>query len=80
MARVLSERVVLCDAFLQPHFERGSLPQLGGFAVAHVHYHQQALAGRDSTASLLRAAGVSARVLDAGCCGMAGSFGYDKHH
>jgi Fe-S oxidoreductase len=26
------------------------------------------------------AAGVDARVLDAGCCGMAGSFGYDQAH
>jgi Fe-S oxidoreductase len=32
------------------------------------------------TAAAFTAAHVNARILDAGCCGMAGSFGFDKHH
>jgi Fe-S oxidoreductase len=45
-----------------------------------VHCHQQALVGRDATAATLRAAQLHAQVLDAGCCGMAGAFGFDKEH
>jgi len=29
---------------------------------------------------VLRGLGLQVRVLDAGCCGMAGPFGFDKHH
>lgn len=42
----------------------------------HGHCHQKALWGVDSTAALLRRVGGDVTVLDAGCCGMAGSFGY----
>jgi Fe-S oxidoreductase len=48
--------------------------------LAHIHCHQQAIAGPDSAAAALRASGLTTRVLDAGCCGMAGAFGYDKQH
>jgi Fe-S oxidoreductase len=45
------------------------------------HCHQKALAGVGDEAALLsRAAGAELEVLDAGCCGMAGAFGYDREH
>jgi Fe-S oxidoreductase len=79
-ARALAEQAVLFETFLGPHFERGELPQLHGGVLAHVHCHQQALLGREPTAAALAASGLDAHVLDGGCCGMAGSFGYDKQH
>jgi Fe-S oxidoreductase len=79
-ARALAEQAVLFETFLQPHFERGELPRLHGRVVAHVHCHQQALMGRESTEAALGSSGLDACVLDAGCCGMAGSFGYDAQH
>jgi FAD/FMN-containing dehydrogenase/Fe-S oxidoreductase len=42
----------------------------------HGHCHQQALMGTDADVALLGRAGVVATTLDAGCCGLAGSFGY----
>ncbi|MBL0926895.1 MAG: FAD-binding protein [Phycisphaerales bacterium] len=46
----------------------------------HAHCHQKALWGADTSARLLRRlAGERLRVLDTGCCGMAGSFGYADH-
>ncbi|MFO0857677.1 MAG: FAD-linked oxidase C-terminal domain-containing protein [Phycisphaerales bacterium] len=43
----------------------------------HGHCHQKALWGASSSADMLRrVAGDKLRVLDTGCCGMAGSFGY----
>ncbi len=46
----------------------------------HGHCHQKALIGTDSTLDVIRKAGGEARDLDAGCCGMAGSFGYQRDH
>ncbi len=46
--------------------------------VLHAHCHQKALTGSDDTEDALRlATGRPVRTLDAGCCGMAGSFGFD---
>ncbi len=45
----------------------------------HTHCHQKALLGPNSSAALLRRVlGPRLRVLPTGCCGMAGSFGYDR--
>jgi Fe-S oxidoreductase len=43
-----------------------------------VHCHQQALVGKEPAARAAAAAQLEADVLDAGCCGMAGAFGYEK--
>jgi FAD/FMN-containing dehydrogenase/Fe-S oxidoreductase len=47
--------------------------------VFHGHCHQKALAGTRSTVELLSRIGEVVE-LDAGCCGMAGSFGFEKEH
>ncbi|MFN0011622.1 MAG: FAD-binding and (Fe-S)-binding domain-containing protein [Phycisphaerales bacterium] len=45
----------------------------------HGHCHQKALWGAESSAKALRRVlGARLQVLDTGCCGMAGSFGYDR--
>jgi len=47
----------------------------------HGHCHQKALAGTAATVGLLRAIpGAEVTEVDAGCCGMAGSFGYEAEH
>jgi Fe-S oxidoreductase len=47
----------------------------------HGHCHQKALAGTSAALGLLRRIpGASAREVDSGCCGMAGSFGYEAEH
>lgn len=47
----------------------------------HGHCHQKALVGIDKTASALRLLpGADVHVIPSGCCGMAGSFGYEKEH
>lgn len=48
-------------------------------AILHGHCHQKALWGAETSAKLMRRIfGDGLRVLDSGCCGMAGSFGYTK--
>jgi Fe-S oxidoreductase len=49
--------------------------------VFHGHCHQKALAGTAATVALLeRIPGAQVTELDAGCCGMAGSFGFEAEH
>jgi FAD/FMN-containing dehydrogenase/Fe-S oxidoreductase len=49
--------------------------------LVHAHCHQRSLVGMEPTLRLLRRIpGAEVIDLDAGCCGMAGSFGYEKEH
>jgi Fe-S oxidoreductase len=49
--------------------------------VIHGHCHQKALIGTGGTAEALRLIpDLEVSVLDTGCCGMAGSFGFEKEH
>lgn len=51
------------------------------FILLHGHCHQKALSGTDATiATLSLPAGHHVELIPSGCCGMAGSFGYEKEH
>ncbi|MGK4004010.1 FAD-linked oxidase C-terminal domain-containing protein [Sorangium sp. So ce1036] len=78
-ARRLREQTYLLSELLD---EIGYAPPRldGERAVLHGHCHQKAVLRSDADAKLLRRAGVECEVLDAGCCGMAGSFGYEARH
>jgi FAD/FMN-containing dehydrogenase/Fe-S oxidoreductase len=60
----------------------GRLPVAGGGAplVLHPHCHQRAVVGTAAEEAVLGALGYSVEVLDGGCCGLAGSFGFDARH
>jgi FAD/FMN-containing dehydrogenase/Fe-S oxidoreductase len=55
-------------------------PRVDGDAVVQVHCHQHAVLGFDADTALMRAAGLDADVLDSGCCGLAGNFGFEAGH
>jgi Fe-S oxidoreductase len=58
-----------------------ALPAQAGKVLFHPHCHQRALVGPGGSADAMRLIdGVDVTVLDAGCCGMAGSFGYETQH
>ena len=46
----------------------------------HAHCHQKALAGAEPSLRALEIAGYSPSLVDSGCCGMAGSFGFEREH
>jgi Fe-S oxidoreductase len=84
-ARRVAAVVDLVDSWLarQVGENRISLPtpHFSGTILIHPHCHQKALIGSQGTADLLRLlCGAKLTVLDAGCCGMAGAFGYEKAH
>jgi FAD/FMN-containing dehydrogenase/Fe-S oxidoreductase len=49
-------------------------------ALLHGHCHQKALVGTAATVQALQWAGFDVTEVDSGCCGMAGSFGFEKEH
>jgi len=55
-------------------------PQLHGKAVLHGHCHQQATGGIDADRKLLEQMGLEVELPDSGCCGLAGSFGFERDH
>jgi len=52
----------------------------GKKALLHGHCHQKALVGTAPTVDMLKWAGYEVTEVDSGCCGMAGSFGFEKEH
>ncbi len=57
------------------HFDAPERP-----VYVHGHCHQKALVGTGPTLEVLRAAGFRVEEIPSGCCGMAGSFGYELEH
>ncbi len=58
------------------------VPRLQGSAIVQRHCHHHAVMGFKEDARLLRRIGLEAELLQSGCCGMAGSFGFERgdHH
>ena len=54
--------------------------QKWGGMLVHGHCHERSAGDFSKTLSLLRDLGYDVKQSDAGCCGMAGSFGYEKEH
>jgi FAD/FMN-containing dehydrogenase/Fe-S oxidoreductase len=59
---------------MAPHY---SPSKLNRKMLVHGHCHQKATIGMDAEERLLRKMGLDATMLDDGCCGMAGSFGFE---
>jgi Fe-S oxidoreductase len=79
-ARAVAARAALVDS----HLVRAGvkLPLVAGprKILLHAHCHQKALVGtHDTRAALAMLPGASVEVVDSGCCGMAGSFGYEHY-
>ena len=86
-AQVVADQTRLVEELLVEAIDDGGLTLDPGSAVSgrpivfHGHCHQKALAGTAATVALLeRIPGAQVTELDAGCCGMAGSFGFETEH
>jgi Fe-S oxidoreductase len=53
-------------------------PKLERKAVVHGHCHHKAIMGMGDEEKVLEKLGLDYELLDSGCCGMAGSWGYEK--
>ncbi|MFI1102054.1 FAD-binding and (Fe-S)-binding domain-containing protein [Streptomyces melanogenes] len=55
-------------------------PAVSRAATVQTHCHQHAVLKDDADRELMRRTGLDADVLDAGCCGLAGNFGFERGH
>jgi FAD/FMN-containing dehydrogenase/Fe-S oxidoreductase len=77
-ARRLSGQAFFLSEFLER--EGYHPPPLRRKAVLHGHCHEKAIARMTSAEALLAGMGLELESLDSGCCGLAGSFGYEAGH
>ncbi len=80
----LKNGVMMIDVFLADEYKNGHLdvdfePVSDNIAI-HGHCHQKALYGTNAMKLLLKNAKKEVTEIPSGCCGMAGSFGYEKEH
>jgi Fe-S oxidoreductase len=85
-AKELGRRSLLFDEFLLQEIKAGRISrdrfeQTPIEIFLHGHCHQKALVGVEVMAEVLRSLlNATVHVIPSGCCGMAGSFGYEKEH
>ena len=56
------------------------MPHLHRRALVHGHCHHKALMKMELDKKLLEKTGLNYEILDSGCCGLAGSFGFEAGH
>jgi FAD/FMN-containing dehydrogenase/Fe-S oxidoreductase len=76
-ARRLSQQTFLLSEFLEQKASSYHPPQLHRKAIVHGHCHHKAVMGMSAEEQVLKKLGLDFQVLDSGCCGMAGSFGFE---
>ena len=84
-SRRVAQHTYLLDEFLVSLQERGELEleltDRPKKVLFHAHCHQKSLVGTATSMDALRLApGYQVELINSGCCGMAGSFGFEKEH
>jgi FAD/FMN-containing dehydrogenase/Fe-S oxidoreductase len=77
-ATKLRDQTFLLSEFLVKHAPNYRPPQLNEKIIVHGHCHHRATMGMHDEIALLRLTGAEVELLDSGCCGMAGPFGFEK--
>jgi len=79
-AKRLRDRMFLISEFFETMLDGYQPPQLKRKAIVHGHCHQKAIMGMAHEKSIFSKLGLDFQLLDSGCCGMAGSFGFEAGH
>ena len=85
-AHALAPHCLLIDEFIAREADRGNIPREifimeSRTVYLHGHCHQKALSSMDPTLRMLRLPqNYQVNLIPSGCCGMAGSFGYETEH
>jgi FAD/FMN-containing dehydrogenase/Fe-S oxidoreductase len=77
-AQKLSRQTYFFSEFLLKKAPDFQFPKLERKAILHGHCHQKAIIKTDDEQIVLRKLDLDCQWLDSGCCGMAGSFGFEK--
>jgi Fe-S oxidoreductase len=73
----LRKQTFLLSEFLQRHVPNYTPPNFSGKVLLHGHCHHKAIMKMTDEEALLKRMGVEVQQPDAGCCGMAGPFGFE---
>jgi FAD/FMN-containing dehydrogenase/Fe-S oxidoreductase len=76
-ARRLARQTYTLGEFLARKTPDWEMPRLDRHALVHFHCHQRATSDTDCDQRVFERLGLNAEVLETGCCGLAGSFGYE---
>jgi FAD/FMN-containing dehydrogenase/Fe-S oxidoreductase len=79
-AKRLRQQTFTLSEFLTKYAHEYQFPQLHGRALVQRHCHHRAVMGYKADEAVLAKLGLEYDILDSGCCGMAGSFGFEKDH
>ena len=77
-AHRLSQQTFLLSEFLEKKATHFSLPKLARKALVHGHCHHKSIMRMTDEESVLRKMGIDFQTPAPGCCGMAGSFGFER--
>jgi FAD/FMN-containing dehydrogenase/Fe-S oxidoreductase len=77
-AKRLRSNTFTLPEFLEKYAPDYKAPELKQKALLHTHCHHKAVMKTEPEQRLLKNMGVDFKLLDSGCCGMAGGFGYEK--
>lgn len=77
-ARSLSQQTFLFSEFMERKASHFPLPQIRGQAVIHGHCHHKSILKMADEEAILRKIGLDFDAPAQGCCGMAGSFGFEQ--
>ncbi len=84
LVKQLRQQVKMIDVFLNEEIKLGNLDKkltsIVGNIKIHGHCHQKALYGTSAMLDCVEKDGFEISEIPSGCCGMAGSFGYEKEH
>ncbi|MGH7979470.1 MAG: FAD-linked oxidase C-terminal domain-containing protein, partial [Limisphaerales bacterium] len=75
----LGKLVVSFGEFFSKHPDF-RFPRLHQKALVHGHCHDKAVMKMEGTPEFLKHLGLDFQILNSGCCGMAGSFGFESEH
>jgi FAD/FMN-containing dehydrogenase/Fe-S oxidoreductase len=79
-AKRLARQTFTLAEFIDRQLPDWQMPRLKRPAVVHGHCHQKAIMGLTADHRVLDRMGMDIHMLDTGCCGMAGSFGFKAEH
>lgn len=74
----LSRQTMTLAEFLEAKASEMTLPKMSGQVMIHGHCHHKSIIGMDADQRVLRRMGLDVDLLDSGCCGMAGAFGFER--
>ena len=77
-AKKLASQTFLLSEFLERNSGNAPLPQFPRKALLHGHCHHKSIMKMTAEESLLRRIGIDFQAPAPGCCGMAGSFGFER--